>query len=147
MPRVEEDITIGAPVETVFAFMDDPVNTQLYPGIVSVHDMTGDGLGRHWRENYRFGGIEMLEESTVIEYDPNHKEVLENRGTIESIWLEEFAPVEAGTRIHFVVDWRVPENVRDEETVCTLDEITRDSVHKYLHNVKYTLESIGSLHF
>ncbi len=140
MPRVEEDISIGAPVEDVFAFMADPVNTQLYPGIVGVHGMTGCGLGRSWRESYRFGGREIPEESTVIEYQPNHRKVLENRGAIESVWLEEYTPTETGTRVHFVVDWRVPGDVRDEETVCTLDEVTRDSVHKYLHNVKYILE-------
>ena len=146
MPRVEEEITIGAPVETVFAFMDDPINIQLYPGIVDVRDMTGDGLGRHWRESYRFGGVELLEESTVVEYDPGRREVLENRGGMESIWTEEFMPVETGTRVHFAVDWRAPEKVRDEEVVYTLDEITRDSVHKYLHKVKYILEGTRSLH-
>ncbi len=146
MPRVDREIEIGAPVESVFAFMSNPINMQLYPGIIMVHEMTGEGLGRHWREVYKLDGVDMPEECTVIEYDPYHREVLENRGPIESTWTEEFDPEEAGTHLHFTLDWKIPDFLSDEEALYNLDDLTRHSVDDYLHHVKDTLESMMSFH-
>ena len=144
MPRVDREIDIGAPVESVFAFMSNPVNLQLYPGISEVRELAGEGLGRHWREAYKLGGMEVQEECAVVEFDRNHREVLESHSPLESTWTEEFDPEDSGTHLHFTLEWKIPDFLPDEAALYDLDDLTRHAVDDYLHRVKDSLESIMS---
>jgi carbon monoxide dehydrogenase subunit G len=93
MAKVEKTITINAPVEKVFGYVEDPMSQLEYlPSIVEVKDVTGQGVGGHYRWTYKMAGVRFDGESTLTEYTSNERMVVEGKGGIASTWTWIFAP-------------------------------------------------------
>ena len=109
MARVERSIVIEAPVEKVFAYVEDPMNQLEYlPSIVEVKDVTGQGVGAHYRWAYKMTGLRFEGESTMTEYTPNERMVVEGKGGIASTWTWIFTPEEGGTKVNLTVEYTIP---------------------------------------
>ena len=60
MAKVERSMTINAPVEKVFAYIDDPMNElEWFPGLMEVRDVTDKGVGACSRFAYKMIGIRL----------------------------------------------------------------------------------------
>lgn len=109
MAKVERSITIGAPAEKVFAYIEAPMNTlEWLPGMLEVKDATGQGVGSGYHWAYKMAGVRFEGESTVTEHVPNERIVFQNKGGIPSTWTWVFQPHEGGTKISLVVEYTVP---------------------------------------
>jgi len=109
MARLEKSATINAPVEKVFAFIDDPIKQMEWlPSIMEVKDVTGQGVGCHYRWTYKMVGLRLNGESTITEHIPNKRLVEQSKGGIVSTWTWSFEPNNSGTKIDLVVEYTVP---------------------------------------
>ena len=58
MATVTKSINIGASVERVFAYISEPMNTpEWISSVVEVTDVTGSGVGQHYRWRYNMAGV------------------------------------------------------------------------------------------
>jgi len=109
MEKVERSITINAPVEKVFSYITDPMNSLEYtPGMTEVRDITGQGLGQKFGWTYKMIGIPFKGESEVMECIPNERYVEKSTGGIVSTWTWTFKPEAGGTLVNVVVEYTIP---------------------------------------
>jgi uncharacterized membrane protein len=106
---VERSITINAPVEKVFSYIEDPTNElEWIPSLVEVEDVTGQGAEIHFRWAYKMAGIRLEGESTNTEYIPNKRIATQSKGGIVSTWTLTFEPHDSGTKLNLVVEYTIP---------------------------------------
>jgi uncharacterized membrane protein len=109
MATVKKSITINAPVEKIFAFIDDPMNLKDWvPSIMEVKDVTGDGVGQHYRWNYKMAGVRLEGESTVTEHIPNERRVTQSKGGVVSTWTYAFESQDSETKFNLSVEYTIP---------------------------------------
>ena len=109
MAKIERNITINAPVEEVFAYVEDPMSQLEYlPSMVEVKDVTGQGAGAHYRWTYKMAGVRFEGESTMTEYVPNERMVVQSKGGILSTWTWIFAAEDGGTKVNLTVEYTIP---------------------------------------
>ena len=141
MAKIERSITINAPVEKVFAYVDDPMSQLEYlPSIVEVKDVTGHGVGAHYRWTYKMAGLRFEGESTMTEYIPNERMVVQSKGGIVSTWSWTFTPEDGGTKVNLTVEYTIPVPVLGklgEALVLKQNEREADQV---MANIKAKLE-------
>jgi uncharacterized membrane protein len=109
MAKVERSITINAPVEKVFAYVDDPV-TQLewVPSIMEIKDVSGSGVGQHFNWKYKMVGILLEGASTITEHIPNKRIVTQSKGGATSTWTLNFETQNGGTMLELTIEYTIP---------------------------------------
>ncbi len=110
MAKVEKTITISAPVEKVFGYIDGASNLpEIWPSLVEVTDvqLLSNG-GRSNRFVYKMAGIRLKGTSEDIEYIPNQRIVSRTKGGAESTQTWLFQPEAGGTKVTFKVEYTVP---------------------------------------
>ena len=109
MAKVEQSITINAPVEKVFSYMSDQMNQlEWLPSITDVRDVTGEGVGKRFSWTYKMMGMSFKGESEVVEYIPNERSVMKTKGGILSTWNWTYKPEAGGTRLNVTVEYTIP---------------------------------------
>ena len=73
--EIERSVTVGVPVDRVFAYLSDFTNTTEWdPGTVSTERVSGDGgLGTRYRNVSKFLGRETELDYLVVEHVPGEK--------------------------------------------------------------------------
>jgi uncharacterized membrane protein len=109
MAKVERSITINAPVEKVFDYLDDPM-TQLewVPSSIEVNDVSGSGVGKHFKWKYKMVGILLKGETTVTEHIPNERIVTQSKGGATSTWTLNFESRDGGTMLELTIEYTIP---------------------------------------
>ncbi len=109
MPRIEKTIVINAPVQDVFAYVANPRNEPEWQiNLMSTHDVTGEGVGQHYRWDFKMAGVLLHGESNVTEYIPNRRYQNQSRGGAASTWTSTFEAQNGGTRWTLSVEYSVP---------------------------------------
>ena len=109
MATMEKSITIDSPVERVFDYLRDPKsNLEWFPGMEEIKDVTGEGVGAHFRWVYRMAGFPLEGETAVLQFVPNERMVTQSKGGIASTWTWAFAAVNGGARVDLAVEYTVP---------------------------------------
>ena len=111
MPKIDTTITINAPVEKVFSYLqDNPTNLlQIWPSLVAVEDVQQlPNGGTSFRWVYRMAGIRFKGTSEDIEYVANQRVVTKIKGGTEATYTWTFQPKDGGTKMTVQVDWTVP---------------------------------------
>lgn len=109
MAKVERSITINAPVEKVFAYIENPMNElEWIPSLVEVKDVAGQGAETRFRWAYKMVGIRLEGEVTNTGYIPNERIVVQSKGGIVSTWALTFEPHDGGTKLNAVVEYTIP---------------------------------------
>jgi carbon monoxide dehydrogenase subunit G len=141
MARVVKSVHVDAPVERVFAYLQDPMsNLDWLPGMIDVTKISGDGVGARFRWVYKMAGIPLEGESTALEFVPNERFVTESKSGVVSTWTWDFVPNDGGTRINLAVDYVVPVPVLGrlaEALVVGQNERVLDTA---LQNIKSRME-------
>ena len=66
MPTINNSININAPVEKVFAYVSDPMNSpEWMVSLSEVSDVTGSGVGQHYNWKYKMVGVPFQGETTI----------------------------------------------------------------------------------
>ncbi len=141
MAKVERSITINAPVEKVFAYIADPMNLpQWVPSMMEVHDVTGSGVGQHYRWTYKMAGLQLQGETTVTEDIPNERRTTQSKGSVTSTWILNFEPDNGGTKMKLDIEYTIPVPVLGklaEKLVLKRNEREADLA---VANIKETME-------
>ena len=109
MAKVERSITINAPVEKVFKYIEDPMNTPDWlPSAMESTDVSGSGVGKHYRYSYKMAGVLLKGETTVTEYIPNERIVSQIKGGVTSTWIQSFKTQDGGTIMELDIEYTIP---------------------------------------
>jgi uncharacterized protein YndB with AHSA1/START domain len=142
MTVVRKEVVVHAPVERVFAYINEPTTlADWLPSMVGVQRVIGTGLGQQYEWTYKMAGLLLRGQSTIVEMVPNRRAVHQSIGTIGSIWTYTLEPHEGGTALAIEVEYTVPIPVlgRLAEKLA----VRRDArdLEAALVNVKETLEN------
>jgi uncharacterized membrane protein len=141
MATVTKSINISASVEKVFAYVSDPMNTpEWISSVIEVTDVTGSGVGQHYRWRYNMAGVPLKGETTVTEEIPNKRRVTEGKGGILSTWTFTFEPHDGGTKFGINLEYTIPVPVLGklaEKLVLKRNEREADTA---MENVKDKME-------
>ena len=110
MAKLEKTITIKAPVEKVFNYIDDSTNLpEIWPSLVEVTDVQPLPNGGHTiRWVYKMAGMRFKGTSEITEYVPNQRMVSKSKVGVESTQTWTFQPAADGTKVIFGVEYTVP---------------------------------------
>ena len=110
MAKLEKSITINAPVEKVFSYIDGGTNLpEIWPSLVEVKDVQRLPNGGHSdRFVYKMAGIRLEGTSEDVEYIPNQRIVTKTTGGADSTQTWLFQPEAGGLKVTFKVEYTVP---------------------------------------
>ncbi|NIO03735.1 MAG: hypothetical protein GTN74_03725 [Proteobacteria bacterium] len=109
MIKLERSITINAPLENVFAYVEDPeLDLEWLPGLMEVWDVKGRGVETHYRWAYKMAGLRLEGEGAITEYIRNQRIVAQTKGGVVSNWTWNFEPHEGGTKVNLSMEYTVP---------------------------------------
>jgi len=144
MPKVERSITINAPVEKVFTYINDPeLNPEWLPSMIEVKDVniTEEGVGSHFKWVYKMAGIPFNGETTTIEHVPNQRIVVQSKVGIKSTWSWTFEPVDNGTRLSLVLEYTIPVPVLGKLAEAVVSKQNEKEADAAMANIKAKMES------
>ena len=109
MPKIENSITIDAPVDKVFDYISDPMNqVEWLTSLMEIRDLSGSGVGQHWRWKYKMVGVGLEGESTVTEHVPNERRAFQTKGGAVSNWIFNLEPDEGRTKFKLDIEYTIP---------------------------------------
>jgi uncharacterized membrane protein len=109
MVKVERSITINSPVEKVFNYLADPMaQPEWIPSMMDVKDVSGSGVGQHFRWTYKMAGILLKGETTVTEHIPNERRVTQSKGGVTSTWIINLETHDGGTMMELDIEYTIP---------------------------------------
>ena len=143
MAKIEKTITIDAPVEKVFGYIDDPTNIpEIWPSMVEIKDVerlpTG---GRTFRWVYKMAGMRLVGTSEQVEYIPNRRIVTKTRGGIKSMLTWTFQPEADGTRVTLEAEYTVPVPVLGKLAEALIVKLNEREAELILPNLKAIMEA------
>ncbi|MGB5703979.1 MAG: SRPBCC family protein [Polyangiales bacterium] len=100
---------IQAPIDKAFAYVSDPENIpEWLVNLSAIMDVTGIGVGQHYRWTYNMLGLPFEGETTVKEHVPNERLVTESTGGIPSTFTMVFEAVDGGTKLDVETTYSIP---------------------------------------
>jgi uncharacterized membrane protein len=144
--RVTEQITIDAPVETVFGFFDDVENAPMlvanFEAVTRVEPIEGGGRRTEYTTRNTAG--ELVEMSSEhVEYDAPHRTVTNGvQSGLAIVATREFTPVSDGvTLVTASVEWSAPVKYVSRFVEYPLRGPYRRSLRHALTSAKDAIES------
>ena len=109
MVVLKKSVLIHAPADEVFAYASEPRTfAEWLPNLVETRDVIGTGAGQQYGWTYKYVGLLLRGQSTVVEYVPNELAVHQSIGTINSIWTIRVEPHAEGTTLTIEVEYNIP---------------------------------------
>jgi uncharacterized protein YndB with AHSA1/START domain len=141
MPKLNNSINISAPVEKVFAYLSDPMNSpEWFVGMTETTEVTGSGVGQHSRWTYTMIGIPFHGDSKLTEHVPNQRLVYEQEGGITSTMTFTFAPRESGTKLGLDMDYTIPVPVLGKLAEKVVFKRNQREAQLSMENIKERME-------
>ena len=143
MAKVEKTITINAPVEKVFDYIDQPTNLpEIWPSLMEIKDVQTLPNGGHTdRWVYKMAGMRFEGTTEGIEHVTNQRIVSKTKGGVKSTQTWMFQPEAGGTKVTFEVEYNIPIPVLGklaEAIVVKMNDREGDSI---LANLKTRMEA------
>jgi uncharacterized protein YndB with AHSA1/START domain len=141
--KVEKTISINAPVEKVFAYVDDPTNLlEIWPSLVDVKDVERlPSGGSKFRWTYKMAGVRIEGVAEAVEYIINRRIVSESEGGVSSTIIWAFEPEDGGTKVTNVVDYTVHLPVLRKLAESFLVRVNENEGEVLLANLKARMEA------
>jgi uncharacterized protein YndB with AHSA1/START domain len=110
MAKVEKTITINAPIEKVFGYVEEPTNLpEIWPSLVEAKDVQRlPNGGTSFRWVYKMAGVRFEGTSEDTDYVANQRVVSKTKGGIESTVTWMFQPEAGGTKVTYEAEYTVP---------------------------------------
>ena len=143
MSRIEKTITINAPVEKVFDYVDDPTNLpEIWPSLIDVMDVERlPAGGTRFRWGYKMAGVRAEGTTEAVEYVANQRIVSKSEGGISSTITWAFAPEDGGTKVTNAVDYAVHVPVLRKLAESFLVRVNENEAEMILANLKARMEA------
>ena len=110
MAKVEKTITINAPVEKVFSYVEEPTNLpEIWPSLVEAKDVQRlPNGGTSFRWVYKMAGVRFEGISEDAQYVANQRTVTKSTGGIESTVTLTYQPEDGRTKVTSESEYTVP---------------------------------------
>jgi uncharacterized protein YndB with AHSA1/START domain len=139
--KVKNGILIHAPVEEVFAYVDDPINLpEVWPSMIEATNLErlADGRKRHeWV--YKMAGIRFNGRSEDVEWVSNERIVTQTSG-IDSTLVWTFQPEGDGTRVTLETTYTIPVPVLGRLAEAITIKLNENEGAVLMANLKAKLE-------
>lgn len=136
---IRQSTMIQAPAERVFDLLADPNHFNQVNPDLTITDARPSALGGFdmvWE--YRFGGMTLAGESTIVTFDPPSKLVIDTTGGVPSHWVWQLSGEPDGTRVDLELDYIVPKALAFIGKL--LEKQNEKSVASQLANLKFLAE-------
>ena len=142
MARIERTVTINAPVEKVFSFMNDPTKLpEIWPSVVETKDVKKlSNGGNSFRFIYKMVGIRLEGTSEDTEWVQNQRVVNKSKGGIEATQTYLFEQVPGGTRFTWNIDYSMPVPVLGKLAEAIVAKMNEGEADLVLSNLKARVE-------
>ena len=143
MAKVEKTITINAPVEKVFDYIDQPTNLpEIWPSLMEIKDVQTLPNGGHTdRWVYKMAGMRFEGTTEGIEHVTNQRIVSKTKGGVESTQTWVFQPEAGGTKVTFEVEYTVPIPVLGKLAEAIIVKMNEHEGDLVLANLKARMEA------
>ena len=139
--KMERTIIINAPVEKIFAYINDPMkNLEWSPGMVEVKDVTWQEEEKRFRWTYKMAGI-LLHGETTDKIVPNERIVSQTKGGAVSTWTWTFEPHDDETKLNVVIEYTVPIPVLGKVAEALVLRHNERDADQAMANIKDRMES------
>ena len=143
MAEIKRSISINAPVEKVFAFIEDPVNfPEVWPSMMEIKDVeelpTG---GRKYNWVYKMLGVRLEGTTETTEYVANQRIVSKSAGGIETTFVWELLPEGEGTKLNVSIEYTVPVPVLGKLAEGLIVKLNEREADTLMANLKDRLEA------
>ncbi len=143
MHRIHKSIEIKAPVNKVFAYIDNPWNEPDWlTNMIEVKDVSGSGVGTHYEWSWKIGEIKFNGESIKIEHIPEERIVVESKGVhgLHSKWIYNLKNNGDATILALDIEYSTPSRVLGKPVEKVIMERNRQEADLGLMNIKKRLE-------
>jgi uncharacterized protein YndB with AHSA1/START domain len=143
MARIQRSIEIKAPVDKVFAYIDNPKNEPDWlPNMIEVKNVTGSGVGTHYEWSWKIGEMRFHGESTRIEDVPEKRIVVKSKGKhgTESKWIYNLRNKGDATVFDLEIEYMLPTRVLGKPVENVIMELNKRETDLGLMNIKKRLE-------
>ena len=142
MARIHKSVEIKAPVKEVYDYLMDPEKElEWLTSIMEVKDITGSGVGKHFKWTYKMAGIRLNGESTFTEDVPEKKIKVESKGGVESTWNWKLDQRKDITVLDLDIDYKIPVPVLGKLAEKVLLKRNEHEADLALTNIKERIES------
>jgi len=143
MAKVEKTITINAPVEKVFDYIDQPTNLpEIWPSLMEIKDVQTLPNGGHTdRWVYKMAGMRFEGTTEGIEHVTNQRIVSKTKGGVESTQTWVFQPEAGGTKVTFEVEYNIPIPVLGKLAEAIVVKMNNREGDSILANLKTRMEA------
>ena len=143
MIEVSESTVIDAPLEVVFAFMDDPHNhVTVTPSLAEARNVEPlDNGGKRLDYTFRMAGIALDGELVETTHEPDERIVFEMRGQLEGEIDLSFEAVDGGTELTYTGRYEVPGRVLSAVAGPFVRRYNERELRTTLANVKTHVET------
>ena len=143
MAKLEKSITINAPVEKVFGYMNVPTNLpEIWPSMVEAKDVQRlPNGGNSFRWVYKMAGVRFEGTSEDTEVVANERVVSETKGGIDSTIIWMFQPEGGGTEVTFEAEYTVPIPLLGKLAEAVIVMMNEHEADLLLANLKTRMEA------
>jgi len=143
MVTVGRSIRIDAPVEDVFAYLDDPRNhAAVTPSLAEVrHVETLDNGGKRVEHTYRMAGVGLDGELVERTHEENERMVFEMRGGLEGEIEIETVEDDGGAELRYSTEYELPGRVLSTVATPLVRRYNERDLRTTLENTKTRLEA------
>ena len=143
MAKLEKSITINAPAEKVFGYMNVPTNLpEIWPSMVEAKDVQRlPNGGNSFRWVYKMAGMRFEGTSEDTEVVANERVVSETKGGIDSTIIWMFQPEAGGTEVTFEAEYTVPIPLLGKLAEAVIVRMNEHETDLLLANLKARMEA------
>jgi uncharacterized protein YndB with AHSA1/START domain len=143
MAKVVKTITIDAPIEKVFRYVEEPANVPEYwPSVIEVKDVESlPGGGFKYRWVYKMAGVRLEGGTETSEFVANERTVSENTGGVSGTVTWTYRSEAGMTHVTFEAEYAVHIPVLRKLAETFLVKLNENEAEAILANVKAKMES------
>lgn len=142
MARLQKSVTIHAPIDKVFTFMNDPRHLpDIWPSMIDVKDVTPapkGGFNFSWV--YKMAGMRFEGASETIEYVTNKRTVTQSTKGIESKFTWAYDTLNDNTKLTVDIEYTVPVPVLGKLAESVILRQNEHETELLLDNLKTRME-------
>ena len=142
MAKLQKSITIHAPVEKVFAFMDNPCNLpEIWPSMVEIKDVKPNpNGGSDFGWVYKMAGMKFDGASETTEHVTNQHTVTKSTKGIESKFSWLYEAVDKDTKLTVDIEYTVPVPLLGKLAEAIIVKQNEHEAEILLENLKNMME-------
>ena len=110
MVKLEKEVTIRAPLEKIFSYINEPSNlSEFWPSLIEINNVKSlPNGGYRVRYVYKMAGLRLAGTGEYTQIIPNQFIAIETSGGISSMIAWTFRSMENLTRVTLTIDYKVP---------------------------------------